>query len=91
MDCAMHKHATPLLSLSLRIDLVIDAPIGAGKIELFEAIVACGSISAAGRMSYKRAWELVDEVNHICGCKAVTRRIGGRNGGGMVIPLLGRP
>ena len=51
-------------SLSIRIDLADDARIGPGKIQLLENIETCGSISAAGRamdMSYKRAWDLVDE------------------------------
>jgi molybdate transport system regulatory protein len=84
----MHKHAMSLPCLFLRIHLTIDARIGPGKIELLEAIAACGSISAAGRamdMSYKRAWDLVDELNHICGCKAVAQRVGGKNGGGTVL------
>jgi molybdate transport system regulatory protein len=86
------RPVTSLPSLSLRIDLAIDARIGPGKIQLLEAIEACGSISAAGRaidMSYKRAWDLVDELNHICGCKAVARRIGGKNGGGTVLTPFG--
>ncbi|GAB1715002.1 MAG: hypothetical protein NTAFB05_00440 [Nitrobacter sp.] len=88
----MHKHATSQPSLSLRIDLAMDARIGPGKIELLEAIADCGSISAAGRamdMSYKRAWDLVDEINQICGCKVVARRIGGKNGGGTVLTPFG--
>jgi molybdate transport system regulatory protein len=88
----MYKHATPLPSLSLRIDLAIDARIGPGKIQLLEAIATCGSISAAGRaigMSYKRAWDLVDEINHVGACKAVARRIGGKNGGGTVLTPFG--
>ncbi|GAB1717465.1 MAG: hypothetical protein NTAFB05_25070 [Nitrobacter sp.] len=62
------------------------------KLKLLEAIESCGSISATGRamdMSYKRAWDLVDEINHICGCKAVARRIGGKNGGGTVLTSFG--
>ena len=88
----MHKHATSPPPLSLRIDLAMDARIGPGKIQLLEAIAACGSISASGRamdMSYKRAWDLVDELNDICGCKAVAQRIGGRNGGGTVLTPFG--
>jgi hypothetical protein len=53
-------------SLSLRIDLSPEGRIGPGKIQLLENIRSCGSISAAGRamnMSYKRAWDLVDEIN----------------------------
>ncbi len=57
-------------SLSLRIDLDPGGRIGPGKIELLEKIAAFGSISAAGRamdMSYRRAWELVEELNTIFG------------------------
>jgi hypothetical protein len=76
---------TSLPSLSVRIDLNKEARIGPGKIRLLEHIRACGSISAAGRamdMSYKRAWALVNEMNHICGRAAVERQAGGKNGGG---------
>jgi molybdate transport system regulatory protein len=41
--------------------------IGPGKADLLEAIARSGSISAAARsmdMSYKRAWDLVDTMNH---------------------------
>ena len=64
-----------------------DDRIGPGKIQLLENIRACGSISAAGRamdMSYKRAWDLVDEINRICRRPAVKRQTGGKNGGGAV-------
>jgi molybdate transport system regulatory protein len=84
--------ATPLPSLSVRIDLDAEGRIGPGKIELLEAIHACGSISAAGRameMSYKRAWDLVDEINHICGRPAVERQTGGKNGGGAILTPFG--
>ena len=69
--------ANPLPSLSVRIDLDTEGRIGPGKIQLLENIQACGSISAAGRamdMSYKRAWDLVDEINRICRRAAVERR-----------------
>ena len=52
-----------------------------------------GSISAAGRamdMSYKRAWDLVDEVNRICRQPAVDRQTGGRNGGGAALTPFGK-
>jgi molybdate transport system regulatory protein len=81
-----------LPSLSVRIDLAGDARIGPGKIELLENIEACGSISAAGRamdMSYKRAWDLVDEINRICRQTAVERQTGGKKGGGAVLTPFG--
>ena len=81
-----------LPSLSVRIDLDREGRIGPGKIALLESIDKCGSISAAGRamdMSYKRAWDLVDEVNRICRQAAVERQTGGKNGGGAVLTAFG--
>jgi molybdate transport system regulatory protein len=72
------RSANSLPSLSVRIDLDSEGRIGPGKIRLLENIEACGSISAAGRamdMSYKRAWDLVDEIN--------------RNGGGAMLTPFG--
>ena len=81
-----------LPSLSVRIDLDPEGRIGPGKIQLLENIEVCGSISAAGRamdMSYKRAWDLVDEINRICGHVAVERQAGGKNGGGAILTPFG--
>jgi molybdate transport system regulatory protein len=89
----MPKSATKLLpSLSLRIDLDPEGRIGPGKILLLENIREFGSISAAGRamdMSYKRAWDLVDEINRVCRRPAVERQTGGKNGGGAVLTPFG--
>jgi molybdate transport system regulatory protein len=84
--------ARSLPSLSVRIDLDAEGRIGPGKIQLLENIHACGSISAAGRamdMSYKRAWDLVDEINRLCRHAAVERQTGGRNGGGAILTPFG--
>jgi molybdate transport system regulatory protein len=81
-----------LPSLSIRIDLDSKSRIGPGKVLLLESIHACGSISAAGRamdMSYKRAWDLVDEINRICRQVAVQRQTGGKQGGGAVLTPFG--
>jgi molybdate transport system regulatory protein len=89
----MAKSASSALpALSVRIDLDPEGRIGPGKIELLEHIHATGSISAAGRameMSYKRAWDLVDELNRICGRAAVERQTGGKNGGGASLTPFG--
>jgi molybdate transport system regulatory protein len=84
--------ARPLPSLSVRIDLDAEGRIGPGKIQLLENIRQYGSISAAGRamdMSYKRAWDLVDEINRICRQAAVERQTGGKNGGGAALTPFG--
>ena len=84
------KKTVPLLSV--RIDIDPESRIGPGKIRLLELIKTHGSISAAGRamdMSYKRAWDLVDEINRICGRAAVDRQTGGKNGGGAMLTTFG--
>jgi molybdate transport system regulatory protein len=89
----MRKAATDSLPfLSIRIDFDSEGRIGPGKIELLESIRVCGSISAAGRamdMSYKRAWELVNEIDRVCGQSVVERIIGGKSGGGAVLTPFG--
>jgi molybdate transport system regulatory protein len=85
-------NAGSLPNLSLRIDLDTESRIGPGKILLLENIDKFGSISAAGRamdMSYKRAWDLVDEINRVCRQAAVERQTGGRNGGGAALTPFG--
>lgn len=82
-----------MATLSLRIDLDPDGRIGRGKIELLEHIGASGSISAgarAMRMSYKRAWELVEEMKRIFGKPVVVTQSGGKHGGGASLTATGR-
>jgi molybdate transport system regulatory protein len=86
------QSAISVPTLSVRIDLDSEGRIGPGKIQLLENIREFGSISAAGRamdMSYKRAWDLVDEINRICRQPAVQRQTGGKNGGGAALTPFG--
>ena len=79
-------------SLSLRINLDPAGRIGPGKIALLEAIAAFGSISAAARnmkMSYKRAWDLVEEMNLLFGKPVVATQAGGKRGGGAQLTPAG--
>lgn len=81
-----------MAALSIRIDLDPHGRIGPGKIELLEAIQREGSISAAGRamdMSYRRAWDLVDETAKIFGRPVVASQAGGRHGGGAKLTAFG--
>lgn len=84
--------ARQLPSLSLRVNLDPAGRIGPGKIELLEQIAAFGSISAAARkmdMSYKRAWDLVEEMNKLFGKPVVAAQTGGRRGGGAQLTQVG--
>jgi molybdate transport system regulatory protein len=79
--------------VSIRLDLTSGDRIGPGKIALLEAIRATGSISAAARhlrMSYRRAWLLVEEINDALQEPAVTAATGGRHGGGAVVTSVGK-
>jgi molybdate transport system regulatory protein len=79
-------------TLSVRIDLDPEGRIGPGKIALLEKIGQLGSISAAGRamgMSYKRAWELVEETSRIFGKPVAVRHSGGKHGGGATLTPFG--
>jgi len=64
--------------------------MGPGKADLLEAIMTEGSISAAGRairMSYRRAWLLVDEMNRCFDPPLVeTVKGGGLDRGSRVTP-----
>jgi molybdate transport system regulatory protein len=58
--------------------------LGHGKIRLLELIGEHGSISSAARamkMSYRRAWLLMDEVNSMFAEPVIETRPGGKGGG----------
>ncbi|MET3789971.1 molybdate transport system regulatory protein [Aquamicrobium terrae] len=79
-------------SLTLRINLDPDGRIGPGKIELLEHIASFGSISAAARtmqMSYKHAWDLVEDMNRVFGKPLVSAQTGGKRGGGAQLTPVG--
>ena len=81
-----------MAQLSIRIDFGPDLRVGPGKIALLEQIATLGSISAGGRamdMSYRRAWELIEELNTIFGKPVVESRSGGKKGGGATLTPLG--
>jgi len=66
--------------------------IGPGKAELIERIASTGSISAAARamrMSYRRAWQLVEALNKDCRQPVVSTAIGGTRGGGARVTPFG--
>jgi len=79
--------------LSIRLDLASGARIGPGKVAVLEQIARSGSISAAGRalrMSYRRTWELVEDLNRSLGTPVVETAAGGSGGGGAVLTSAGK-
>ncbi|TQN58746.1 LysR family transcriptional regulator [Agrobacterium tumefaciens] len=82
----------PPLKPVLRVDFPPGERLGHGKIELMELIVETGSISAAGRamdMSYRRAWLLVDALNHMFKQPVIESQRGGKQGGGAALTAFG--
>ena len=82
---------TPVVRL--RIDLGPGISIGPGKIALLEQIERSGSLSQAARvlkMSYRRAWLLLDDLNHGLAAPVTTASVGGSGGGGAQLTEFGR-
>ncbi|MCZ7470974.1 winged helix-turn-helix domain-containing protein [Agrobacterium sp. O3.4] len=87
----MNETRVPLKPV-LRIDFPPGERLGHGKIELMELITETGSISAAGRamdMSYRRAWLLVDALNHMFMQPVIESQRGGKQGGGAALTAFG--
>jgi len=81
------------IRLTVRIDFGSNRALGPGKIRLLEAIDRTGSISEAGRslkMSYRRAWLLVDDLNSCFRGPVVATKPGGAHGGGAELTALGQ-
>jgi molybdate transport system regulatory protein len=81
------------LGVRLRIDLGEASSLGPGKIALLERIGASGSLSQAARelkMSYRRAWLLLDDLNHAFEQPVSTASIGGTGGGGARLTEFGQ-
>lgn len=78
--------------LTLRV-MARDFPaMGPGKAALVAAIAKTGSISAAARtmrMSYRRAWQLVEALNASFAEPVVLTAVGGKRGGGAVVTVFG--
>lgn len=69
-----------------------DIAIGPGKMDLLQAIRDAGSISGAARhmkMSYRRAWLLVETMNQCFEQPLVETATGGRSGGGAQLTAAG--
>ena len=81
------------LTGKLHIDTALGSFLGDKRIRLLESIDKCGSISQAAKavpMSYKAAWDAVDDMNNVAPEPLVNRSAGGRNGGGTELTTFAR-
>jgi molybdate transport system regulatory protein len=80
------------LTVRFRVDFGRQCSIGIGKIELLEGIARSGSLSQAARqmrMSYRRAWLLLADLNTSFDEPVARASTGGRGGGGVVLTAFG--
>jgi molybdate transport system regulatory protein len=80
------------IKLWIRVMLPGSGQIGPGKAELLRKIRECRSISGAARemkMSYPRAWLLVEDVNSAFRQPLVAKWLGGRSSGGATLTPTG--
>jgi molybdate transport system regulatory protein len=69
----------------LEVDTEVGVFLGDKRIRLLEAIDQHGSISKAAKfvpLSYKAAWDTLDDMNNLADEPLVMRAVGGKNGGG---------
>ena len=79
-------------SIRFRVDFGDRCAIGPGKIALLETIARTGSLSQAARdlkMSYRRAWLLLDSLNTSFRRPVAALSTGGRGGGGARLTAFG--
>ncbi|HSI44031.1 MAG TPA: ModE family transcriptional regulator [Methylotenera sp.] len=84
-----------MLTIKIKIQIANGKEIafGPGKAKLLAAINEFGSIAAAAKsmnMSYKRAWDLVIVMNASFKEPLVSTIVGGANGGGTTLTILGQ-
>ncbi|MBN4047131.1 LysR family transcriptional regulator [bacterium AH-315-P13] len=67
--------------------------LGEGRISLLKAIEETGSLSKAAKtlkMSYKKAWHLIDTVNKAAKKPVIVLSVGGKGGGGAQLTPYGK-
>ncbi|MEO8449856.1 MAG: winged helix-turn-helix domain-containing protein [Gemmatimonadota bacterium] len=82
-----------MLKVSFRIDLPGGERIGPGKVALLGWVDRTGSITQAAKamkMSYRRAWLLVETLNRLAPTPMVETAHGGKRGGGAQLTAIGR-
>lgn len=71
----------------------VDGPfLGVGRVILLEKIKETGSITNAAKaiqMSYRQAWQLVEDMNQRSKTPLVNKQLGGKSGGGATLTATG--
>ena len=78
--------------LFIRVQFENGAILGPGKVQLLELVAETGSIRKAAsrmKMSYRKAWLLLNDLKTAFGTPVVTTATGGRTGGGAVLTPFG--
>ena len=79
-------------SIRFRVDFGGGCSVGIGKIDLLEGIANFGSLARAARqmrMSYRRAWLLLEDMNTSFDEPVSRSSVGGKGGGGVMLTAFG--
>ena len=83
----------PSLLGELKLCTEVGPSLGDARIQLLEAIERLGSLSQAAKsipLSYRAAWDALDEMNNLAEQPLVIRTAGGKNGGGTQLTAYGK-
>lgn len=86
-------HMTGALLGELKLCTEVGPSLGDTRIHLLEAIDRLGSLTQAAKsipMSYRSAWDALDEMNNLAEQPLVIRTTGGKNGGGTLLTAYGK-
>jgi molybdate transport system regulatory protein len=93
MESMPDHHPHQKLVGRLTLETPIGAFLGGTRIRLLEAIDRHGSISQAAKtlpLSYKAAWDAVEDMNNLGDEPLVERSVGGAHGGGTIVTAYGK-
>ncbi|MDD2842087.1 MAG: TOBE domain-containing protein [Tolumonas sp.] len=86
-------HMTGALLGELKLCTEVGPSLGDTRIHLLEAIDRLGSLTQAAKsipLSYRAAWDALDEMNNLAEQPLVIRTTGGKNGGGTLLTAYGK-
>lgn len=81
------------IRFSFRIFVGGERYMGPGRVQLMEGIIKHGSIAKAAQdmnMSYRKAWQMVKDMNAMSKKPLVEKQLGGRSGGGAFVTDAGK-